>query len=114
MILELTSLDFSDYILEKFRIETEEKKISRADVPKILKATKGKLFSVKFIKKNGETRILNGRLGVTRYLKGGYDTTSHIKYYINVYDIQKKGYRKVNMNTVERIKYSGITYIVEE
>jgi len=38
----------------------------------IIKAIKtGKFFTIKFVKKNGELRELNGRLGVKKHLKGG-------------------------------------------
>jgi hypothetical protein len=65
---------------------------------KILQSN-GKIFTVKFIKKDGTIRKLNGRLGVEKYLKGGNCTLSKEKFII-VYDLQAKGYRAVNKDSI--------------
>lgn len=68
----------------------------------------GKFFTIKFIKKNGDLRELNGRLGVKKHLKGG-----ELKYnpsklnYIIVYDVVNKGYRTVNVDTVTELNSSS-------
>jgi hypothetical protein len=71
----------------------------------ILKAIKtGKFFTIKFIKKNGELRELNGRLGVKKHLKGGelgYDPATFN--YIIVFDVVAKGYRTINVDTVTEL-----------
>lgn len=71
----------------------------------ILEAIKtGKFFTVKFIKKNGELRELNGRLGVKKHLKGGelgYDPAAFN--YIIVFDVVAKGYRTINVDTVTEL-----------
>lgn len=67
----------------------------------------GKMVTVTFIKQDGSTRILNGRLGVKKYLKGGklnVDTNE----YISIYDVQNKGYRSVNRNTIVALRMQGI------
>lgn len=64
-----------------------------------------KFFTVEFTKKDGQHRVLNGRLGVKKYLKGGektYDTDALD--YVTVYDIKAKGYRTLNLNTCTTIK----------
>ena len=71
----------------------------------IIKAIKtGKFFTIKFVKKNGELRELNGRLGVKKHLKGGelgYDPATFN--YIIVFDVVAKGYRTVNVDTVTEL-----------
>lgn len=70
----------------------------------VQKAKTGRIFTVTFTKKNGETRVMNARLGVKRYLKGGelpYDPIS--KNLLPVYDVQKNGYRMINFDTVSKI-----------
>ena len=42
--------------------------------------SKGKFITVSFIKKDGTARTLNGRIGVTKHLKGGTSTINHAKY----------------------------------
>ena len=72
---------------------------------RIMKAINtGQFFTIKFIKKNGELRELNGRLGVKKHLKGGelgYDPATFN--YIIVFDVVNKGYRTVNVDTVTEL-----------
>ena len=71
----------------------------------ILKAiSNGGFFTVKFTKKDGSLRTLNGRLNVKKYLKGGtlnYDPKAFN--YIIVYDVVSKDYRTVNVETVTEL-----------
>ena len=67
----------------------------------------GKMVTVTFIKQDGSTRILNGRLGVKKYLKGGKATVDTNEY-ISIYDVQNKGYRSVNRNTIVGLRMQGI------
>jgi hypothetical protein len=64
-----------------------------------------KIFSVRFTKKDGSIRNLNGRLGVTKYLSGvGLKYNPELLNMIPVFDLQIKEYRIVNLNTVDKIK----------
>lgn len=70
-----------------------------------------KIFSVSFTKKDGSIREMTCRLGVKKHLKGG-----ELAYipddlnYIVVFDMIKEDYRTINVNTLKRIKFEGITY----
>jgi hypothetical protein len=66
----------------------------------IIEQAKGKFFVAKFVKKNGEIRKMNGRLGVKKYLKGGESTSKDKENLVVVYDVQKKGYRTINLDTM--------------
>jgi hypothetical protein len=80
---------------------------------KLIFDTKGKFFTVTFIKKDGTERTMNARLQVKKYLKGG-----ELKYspsemgYIPVYDMQSKGYRMVNTNTIKTLKIGKKIYTI--
>ena len=63
----------------------------------------GKIFSVEFVKKDGSIRLMNCRLGVTKYLKGGSSTLDPAKF-ITVYDLQSKGYRAINKDAIINVK----------
>lgn len=79
----------------------------------LIENSKGKMFSVVFIKKNGEKRLLNGRVGVTKGLTGkgmAYDARS--KGLLPVYDMQAKGYRMVTVSTIQGLKINKEQYIV--
>ena len=81
----------------------------------LLKEQKGRFFSISFIKKNGKVRNLTGRLGVKSYRKTTDRKSSANRYdnpYILVFDVQKKGYRMVNMNTATEIKANKQTFEV--
>lgn len=73
----------------------------------VLQATKGKFFTVVFIKKDGTTRSMNCRLGVTKHLKGGLSTLNP-EQYLTVYDVQAEGYRAVNLSTIVSVTCGGI------
>lgn len=66
-------------------------------------SSNGKIFSVEFVKKDGSVRLMNCRLGVTKYLKGGQSTLDPNKF-ITVYDLQSEGYRAINIETIINVK----------
>jgi len=73
----------------------------------VLQATKGKFFTVVFIKKDGTTRSMNCRLGVTKHLKGGVSNLD-VSQYLTVYDVQSEGYRAVNLSTIVSVSCGGV------
>jgi hypothetical protein len=87
--------------------------IDKETAKELIFDTKGKFFTVTFIKKDGSERVMNARLGVKKYLKGGtlaYDPAEFN--YITVYDMGAKGYRMVNANTIKNLKIGKNEYIV--
>lgn len=81
---------------------------------KMIKDSKGKIFGVKFIKRGtGEIRIMSARLGVSKGVKGiglRYDPES--RQLIPVYDMNKKAYRMINLDTISTISFKGQEYNV--
>ena len=69
-----------------------------------------KFFSVSFVKKNGELRTINGRLGVTKHLKGEINVNSDKPEFLIVYE-NGNGYRTVNLESVTRLCANGKEYI---
>lgn len=89
------------------------KNISLKEAEYILRSTKGKVFSVVFIKKDGSERKLQGRLGVRKNLKGvGSNMQAH-KQYITVYEMHDT-YKNVNLSTICSVTFGGIHYNVNE
>lgn len=87
--------------------------ISKDQAAQLIRDTNGKFFTVTFVKKDGTTRVMNARLGVKAYLKGGelpYNPTA--KGLIPVYDMQVRDYRMVNINTITKLKIGNNTYNV--
>ncbi len=79
-------------------------------IESVLKATQGKFFTVVFVKKDGTTRIMNARLGVSKHLKGGQSTLDPAQY-LTVYDMQSEGYRAVNLATIISVTCGGVTLV---
>lgn len=77
---------------------------TEALVTPVIKRTVGqKIFKAKFVKKNGEVREMNCKLGVKKHLKGGINVNNHIRY-LTVFDMASGGYRNINLNTLVEIK----------
>lgn len=94
--------------------ETPAGTINKEQAKQLIKDTKGKFFTVTFIKKDGTTRVMNARLGVKVYLKGGelpYNPDE--KGLIPVYDVKTGGYRMVNVNTIKNLKIGKNEYTVQ-
>jgi hypothetical protein len=88
--------------------------ISKLDAAQKIRETKGRMFTVTFIKKsNGQKRTMNARLGVKAYLRGGvlpYDPNT--KGLIPCYDVQTKDYRMINIQGIVNLKTGGVEYNV--
>ena len=81
----------------------------------LIKNTRGKFFSCRFIKANGEIRNMLARTGVkySRLTKQSYNGSwKSERGYISVFDVIKKEYRTVNLNTLISVKFNGITYYI--
>jgi hypothetical protein len=81
------------------------------NVEEVIEMLGDKIFTVTFVKKDGTVRVLNGKRGVKKHLKGGelaYDPIE--RGLIPVFDMQKGEYRMVNSNTITEIKSEGNTY----
>ena len=93
------------------------KKISRKDILRLIEENRNPntIFSVVFLKKNGELRTMNCMLGVKKHLKGGklaYNPKERNN--LIVFDMQKKGYRTINLDTLMTINMKGEDYYVTD
>lgn len=68
----------------------------------VIEESNGKILTVVFVKKDGTERVLNGRLGVTKHLKGGGSRTG--EQYITIFDLKNGGYRSVNKETIKEVR----------
>lgn len=87
--------------------------ITSTEAAALIKEAKNEFFTVTFIKKSGELRVMNCRLGVKKHLvSNNSSTTSHISKYITVYDVKSSGYRNINIETLKEVKIHGNTFKV--
>ena len=70
-----------------------------------------KFFSIEFVKADGSLRILNGRLGVKKHLKGGRDCND-VNKYITVYDVGSRGYRNVSLANVTAFTVDNLRHLI--
>jgi hypothetical protein len=81
--------------------------IKRTKVEGFLRALGGEMFGIDYIKKDGTPRSLTGRLDVAP-LKGGKNKVEAIdRSYLTVFDVVKKSYRTVDVDTASRIRVNG-------
>jgi len=82
--------------------------ITKENVRERIGELKGKIFSVSFTKKDGSLRNMLCRTGVKKHLQGGELKYNPIdKGLLTVWDLQKKGYRMVNLESLISIKIQG-------
>ena len=84
----------------------------------------GQMFTVKFIKADGTERVMNARMGVSKYVKGSQpkitgkrNSTLAKTNQIGVYemkgtstDVEEKNYKTINLNTLIELKANGKIY----
>lgn len=81
--------------------------VRRVRLETFIRRLDGKIFTVEFIKQDKTKRKMNARLGVSKFVKGtGYPNGIKTPC-IKVYDMQKKGYRQINLETVSTIAANG-------
>ena len=77
----------------------------------IINKSEGKIFSAVFLKKDGTVRRINCRLNVKKGVNGKGMAYNPIKKgLLPVYDMDRKGFRMINMNTLISFKVNGINY----
>lgn len=75
------------------------------DLRKQMNQDFGKVFTCTFTKKDGTTRKLLGQLGVNA--SDTPSTTAKLENYITVYDVENRGFRNVNLDTVVEYRCIG-------
>lgn len=93
------------------------KAISRVKAGLLIQSTRGKYFSVEFEKKDGSRRKMVARTGVKKFRKTedkkSFASNPDNPYFL-VYDIEKEGYRVINLETLFWIRFRGSQYHVIE
>ena len=85
---------------------------SSDELKAMIKSTKGRFFSAEFIKADGSKRKIVARVGCHIGVKG----TSNRKqkeHLIAVYEPKTKGWRTINLETLQHFKYGNFEFSVE-
>ena len=86
---------------------------SSDELKAMIKSTKGRFFSAEFIKSDGSKRKIVARVGCHIGVKG----TSNRKqkeHLIAVYEPKVKGWRTINVDTLQRFRCGNFEYSVGE
>ena len=87
--------------------------ISKATAKDMIQNSKGKIFTTTYIKKDNSKRVMNCRLEVKKGVTGeGLKYNPDEYNLIPVYDMQSRGFRMVNVNTLVSLSISNETYEV--
>tara|TARA_R110000868_G_scaffold154729_1_gene380843 strand:+ start:5253 stop:5528 length:276 start_codon:yes stop_codon:yes gene_type:complete len=79
------------------------------NIAELIKSTKGKFFSVEFVKRDGSVRKMTARLGVRKGITGkGLAFNPAERDLMVVWATDKKNYRMINLRTINTIKFNGV------
>ena len=89
--------------------------INRTTAKELIKDSKGKIFSTTFIKKDNTIRTLTSRTG-KQYTPTGKAAPYKAENYdlIPLYDMRKKAFRMLNLNTLLTLSINKEKYLVEQ
>ena len=93
-------------------ISPKNNRPSSDEMVKMIKSTKGKWFSCTFIKKDGSKRVMNGRIGCHKGIKG-IGRKFQKENLVTVFDAQAKSYRMINVDTIQHFKCGNFEFGVE-
>ena len=93
-------------------ISPKNNRPSSDEMVKMIKSTKGKWFSCTFIKKDGSKRVMNGRIGCHKGIKG-IGRKFQKENLVTVFDAQAKSYRMINVDTMLTFNCGGFSWKVE-
>ena len=90
------------------------KTINKDKAKELINSSKGRIFSATFTKKDFTRRLINARLGVKYQRKTDrqrqYDPSEYNL--ISVYDMINKGYRTINLKTIDSLSINKNKYII--
>ena len=77
----------------------------------LIESTKGKFFTVTFVKKDGTIRTMTARTGVRKGVKGnGLKFNPSERNLKVVWSCDAESFRMINLNTILGIKFKGKNY----
>ena len=89
--------------------------INKNKAKELIKESKGLIFSATFTKKDGTHRLMNARTG-KKYTPTGRKAPYKPEDYnlISLYDMRKKAFRMLNLNTLITLSINKEKYLIEQ
>ena len=90
------------------------KTINKTKAKELIKQSKGLIFAATFTKKDGSSRLMNARTG-KKYTPTGKEAPFNPSEYnlITAYDMRKKAFRMININTITNLSINANKYIIK-
>jgi hypothetical protein len=90
--------------------------INKQEAKQLIKDSKGLIFSTTYIKKDNTVRTLTSRTGKQYKSKTGRPAPYKAENYdlIPLYDMRKKAFRMLNLNTLITLSINKTKYIINE
>ena len=85
---------------------------STVEMVKMVKSSQGRWFSCTFIKKDGSMRVMNGRIGCHKGIKG-VGRKFQKENLVTVFDAQAKEYRMINVDTMLTFQCGNFSWSVQ-
>lgn len=79
-------------------------------VAKLIEDAGSKFVFLEYQKKSGEMSKGLFHPKCIKHCRGGEDSTAHLDYYINMYNIAKKRYAKIDLRSITKARINGKTY----
>jgi len=96
-----------------FDADSAVNNVSRDDLDSMIRGSHGQFVTVTFTKRNGDLRVMNGRLGVKKHLKGGENLAVKSNPNLRIlFDTVRGQYRSFDITTVIGAKVGGKVYRV--
>jgi pyruvate/2-oxoglutarate/acetoin dehydrogenase E1 component len=88
-------------------------KISKVVATELINKSRGRIFTATFLKKNGELRAMNCRVGVNKGVNGkGMNYNPSLKGLKPVFDMQSKQWRTINLESIVELSINKENYMV--
>lgn len=88
--------------------------ITRQQAVELVNSSKGKIFSITFIKKDKSERRMTARTGVKKGVNGQGMKYNPSDYGMkSVYDMGVRDWRMINFKTAKRLKINKKDYVIE-
>ena len=94
-------------------MNTKQKQSKANNFRSFINSLNGRFFTVEYVLKSGNTRKLNGRTGVVKYLKGGVNPNKS-KLALFVWEVKKRDYRTVNLDSILAILANKMSISVQD
>lgn len=79
-------------------------------VVRLIDSAGNQLFSLRYVKKDGSESSGVFHAKTVNFTHGGKNSTEHMPFYLNLYNVQKKRWAKIDSRKITEAKIAGKVY----